>query len=364
MAICSVFSPRRLAPSLLATGCALILVFVTACEESPQAPPEPVVQAEPAALEPVGPPAFGSPHHGRVLTVTWLPDDAIMTSGSDSMRIWNAKERSLVRRFGGKAAQFEVAAVDPGGRILVSPTFMAKLRFWDIKREQTVWELASLRRRASAVDYAGGFVAGGGVLGDVAVWRGGTGRATFEAPLHEGRVLSVAIDPEAREVVSYGVDQKICRAAVQKGSPVCKLTEGEQPRLAVGSVNRVIAAGASGGVTVFDNKTAQPIAQWSAHDAAVSALAYSEERGLVFTAAANELAVWNAETGEQIDTEQTNHVPLAGAVHRELDQVAFGDDQGEIYVWEFSLPAAEEAADEAAAALGEPNAAAPPADSN
>jgi WD40 repeat protein len=254
------------------------------------------------------------PVKGRIISAIFSPDDrrALIAGEDKVIRLWDLQTGRLVREFKGHeewvfslafAADGHVAYSTSGGPDLWHDGKDSAVRVWDVE----------------------------------------TGRQVRKLEGHKGRVLSVVVSPDGRQVLTGGGTSVILWDAAS-GKINRRLEGHSEPVSRVSFLpdgNRAVSGSYDRTIRLWDLKTGKELHRFTGHPREVTWFAISPDgrRLLSSDFNAHELRLWDLNTHEQIDRIDFGATsPTRGSFSRDGRYAAWPGTGGFLRVYEFPTP--------------------------
>jgi WD40 repeat protein len=287
-----------------------------------------------------------------LVAVAYSPDGWTIASAGgrgESIKLWDAADGRLLRRFNAPPEGVSAVAIRPDGQALAVGGLNGSVHVWEVAtgRELRSWAMPGSAVYAVAFSPDGGRLAAGtGTIywsfddparSAVYVWDAATGREIHRLAGHRQRVTAVAFRPGGRELASadgtwffrsprpagpgairlWDVDTgQLLRALAGHTGPVAGLAWDP-------GGGRLASAGWDGAALVFDADAGAQVLRLAGHADWVRAVAFSPDGRLLATAGSDgALRLWDADSGRPVQT-------LRGHTQA-VTAVAFRPDGGEI----------------------------------
>jgi WD40 repeat protein len=218
---------------------------------------------------------------------------AILSGGSDTVKLWDAATGRLVHSFGRIDDDlYQAIATSPDGRFFVTPGRKMvpggaryPLRVWDLRARRVIRTLDGHTGFARALAYGpdGKIIASAGKDKSIRLWDAGTGKLLRSLAAHTADIAALAFSPDGAWLASGGEDNQ---------------------------------------VTVWDWRTGRAAARLTPVDAMVAAVGFSPDGRSVWVGSwsspvkdsAGRLRVYDRETGRLVVTPEDNEGTYAVAV--------------------------------------------------
>jgi len=252
------------------------------------------------------------PAGGRVLSALFSPDGRrAATAGEDKViRLWDLETGRLLREFKGHAEWVFSLAFSPDGRLIYSTSGGP-----DIWRD--------------------------GKDSAVRVWDVETGREVRRLEGHKGRVLSVAVSPDGRQVLTGGDTTVILWDA--RNGKVIRRFEGHTGLLARVSFlpdgQRFVSGSFDKTIRLWDLKTGKEIHRFVGHPNEVTWFAVSPDGHQLLSSDYNshELRLWDLDSREAIDRIDLGQIsPTRGSFSPDGRQAVWPGTEGTLRLYQLS----------------------------
>jgi WD40 repeat protein len=254
------------------------------------------------------------PVSGRIISAIFSPDDrrALIAGQDKVIRLWDLQTGRLVREFKGHQEWVFSLAFSPDGHLAYSTSGGPDL-----------W--------SDGTDSA------------VRVWDVETGRQVRKFEGHKGRVLSVAVSPDGRRVLTGGDTSLILRDA-QTGK-LLRRFEGHSALLTRVSFlpdgERALSSSFDKTIRLWDLKTGKELHRFVGHPREVTWFAISPDGRRILSSDfnAHELRLWNLDSREELDRIDLGATsPTRGSFSQDGRYAAWPGTGGFLRLYELPTP--------------------------
>lgn len=173
-------------------------------------------------------------------------------------------------------------AFSPGGILLAGGGVNGEVELWRVRSGGTLHTLKGRGEAINAVDFSsdGRRVASGNAGGEIVVWDVGSGRVITRLRDHTGSVTSVAYSPDGTFLASGSADREVKIRRATRGDPIITFEAHDKPISAVAFSpdSELIASGDFGGsILVWKPETGEIVYTANAHRRPVSDLEFSSD---------------------------------------------------------------------------------------
>jgi WD40 repeat protein len=252
------------------------------------------------------------PAVGRIMSALFSPDGArALAAGEDKIiRLWDLKDGHLIREFKGHDEWVFSLAFSPDGRIVYSTS-----------GGPDAWR--------DGKDSA------------VRAWDVETGRELRKLEGHKGRVMSVDVSPDGRQVLSGG-DTRVILWDASNGN-VIRRFEGHNGLVSRVSFlpdgKRVLSSSFDKTIRLWDLTTGKEIHSFTGHSNEVLWFAASSDGRHLLSSdfGAHELRLWDLNSREQIDQVDLGKIsPTRGSISSDNRFAVWPGTEGSLFVFELS----------------------------
>ncbi|MCP4416732.1 MAG: protein kinase, partial [Chloroflexi bacterium] len=262
-------------------------------------------------------------HDDVVYRATFNPDGAQLAtvSSDETIKLWDAASGDLLMTLAGHDGEVRAVAFCPDGSCLATASHDGTVKMWDAATGQ---ELSSLKAYAgldlnaipenNILDVT--FTPDGSRLVSVGldempdVWDAATGEQLMSLEGHHWwwNVLSASVSFDGNRIVTYGSEGKMIIWDSRTGEQLLTQMVSEYGGLDVAfspDGSRAATAVSDGTVLVWDLNAPEEerlLLTLSGHGSYVQSVAFSANGRYLASASANQIRVWDAETGQPLFT--------------------------------------------------------------
>jgi WD40 repeat protein len=254
------------------------------------------------------------PAKGRIISAIFSPDGrrALIAGEDKVIRLWDVESGRLIREFKGHEEWVFSLAFSPDGRVAYSTSGGPDL--WHDGKDSAV-----------------------------RVWDVETGLQIRKLEGHKGRVLSVAVSPDGRQVLTGGGASVILWDAAS-GKLVRRLEGHTAPLSRVSFLpdgNRAVSGSYDRTIRLWDLKTGKELHRFTGHPREVTWLSVSPDGHWLVSSDFNghELRLWNLDKREQIDrVDLGGAAPTRGSFSPDSRYFAWPGTGGFLHLYELTTP--------------------------
>lgn len=166
-------------------------------------------------------------HDGGVNSIRVTRDGQILISGGadNSAKIWDLRERKLLKSLEGHTAAVKSVVITPDGTIAYTGGEDQSVRAWDVASGECLVQFEGVGGSVESLDLSpdGKFLLAGGW--DMALWDAATGQRLLAYQGHDSDVVSVRWSPDGQLALSGGSDSTVRLWQVMTGKCL-KVLEG------------------------------------------------------------------------------------------------------------------------------------------
>jgi WD40 repeat protein len=260
-------------------------------------------------------------HSLPIVALQYSPDGSLLASGSNdnTVKIWDAHSRELIRTLEGHTAPVRGVAFSPDGKTLATGDEDGNLKFWNPQNGALLrqWARLDLGVRGLAFSPNGQYFAaacgirgtgpGRDARGQLVLWDARTWQI-LRKPIYESALISLAFAPDGSTLAFGSQDRSIILMQTASGATLrtLSLERGFPNALAFSPNGSALAATDNSSVQLWDTRTGAQMARLKAPEiTTIFSLAFVRDGGTLATAsldrALNErfhIRFWNTTTGE------------------------------------------------------------------
>lgn len=250
------------------------------------------------------------------------PNGRLMVSASwlGKLRTWDISSGRVTKEWIGHAASANAAAFSPDGKRLVSVGNDGKIKLWETanaKELRTLETVRGVQLISIAFTTDGKHVFSAASDERARLWNADTGEAVREFP-HAGGVNYIALSPDGKLAATGGGDGTVKVWQINNGNLVGTFT-GPRSRVACLTFSpdskQVAAAIGRSGLT-FEVGAPERSRTFIGHDEAVNGIAFSTDGRRVITASSDlTFKLWDPVTGANVLTMPADETPWNAVFH-------------------------------------------------
>ncbi|BAY08036.1 serine/threonine-protein kinase [Calothrix sp. NIES-2098] len=234
----------------------------------------------------------------------------ILASASDdnTVKIWNLKQKHVVRTFKANSGWVYTVAISPDGQTAIAGYQDKTIKLWNLNTGEEIRTLKGHQGLVNSVAISrdGQIVVSGSYDKTIKIWDFHTGKEIRTLKGHTGEVLSVAISPDGEKIASASADRTIKIWQLKTGKEIYTIRGHslDVNALAI-SPNGQILVSASDDKTIklWNLNTGKNIRTFEGHTADVNAIAFTSNGEYIATGSDDKtVKVWRLNTGEVIRT--------------------------------------------------------------
>ena len=274
-------------------------------------------------------------HTGWVRALALLPDGCLISSGDNTIRLWDVKTGAETARLEGHGGPVRALAVLPDGRLASSGD--NTIRLWDVK---TGAETARLEDHGGPV-WAFALLpddrlASGSHDNTIRLWDAKTGAEMARLEGHGGSVRALALLPDGR--LASGSDDKAIRLwDVRTGAETARLEGHSGPVYALARLadDRLASGSHDNTIRLWDAKTGAETARLEGHGE-VSALAVLPDGRLASGSSFFDTTIklWDVKTGAEMARLEGHGGSVRALALLPDGRLASGSDDKTIRLWD------------------------------
>ncbi len=292
-------------------------------------PPVPDDAANPQFVPQVG-------HGSSVRGLAISPDGRwLATSGHDTIKVWDAKERHLVRTIKTAGTYARDLAFSPDGRMIASSGGKT-VDLWDLATGQRIRTFKGHRESVLSIAFSpdGKLLASGSIDESAKIWHVATGGELTSFDNQSRFVYSVAFSPDGRQFAAGSGELKIWDAS--NGVPLRELKGHDYgvESFAYSPDGSLIATGdAKGPVRIWDANSGKLVRVLPGHKYAVNRLSFSPDGRTLATTGSDTIKLWNVADGKLLNTVADGEERVYGlAYFPDGQSFATGNEVGNVHI--------------------------------
>ena len=243
-----------------------------------------------------------------VLSLAFSADGYVLASasGSDVVRIWDARAAVEKTKIARRNAGFTSVAFSPDGKTIATGNRDGDLIVWGAEKgEQLISTGGEAPVNSVAFSTDGNAIAAASADGAVKLWESQTGKLKLSFDGHSSAALCVSFSPDGKILASASADGMIAMWNAQTG----ELMRSMKHNAAVSSIafspdGRMLASGsADKAVQLWDAGTGELKKTMTDHDDSINTVAFSPDGNMLATGSDDKtVRLWNPQTGKSIRT--------------------------------------------------------------
>ena len=215
----------------------------------------------------------------------------------------------------------------------------ATLRFWQLKKEKKIQETRAQPSEIAtlAVTSTGTTLISAGTLGEINLWNWKTGQKQWTFTELTSKVMSLAITPDNRVLVSGGLDGiKIWQITPQRPSFALTTIGSPSHALAIDPNGFILASGDNSGKIQFWNiKTTELSSELLAHERSITGIIFTPDGNTLITSSSDgTVKIWDLSSKQLLHTLNGDRQTVrAIALHPDGKTLATAGNNG-IRIWD------------------------------
>lgn len=267
-------------------------------------------------------------HNGKVRSLAFHPGGSQLASASEdyTIRLWDFDIVVQAREFAGHDGPVWKAVLSSDGQRIASASADHTVRIWEVAGGKVLHTLTGHRAPVSTVQFSpnGQVVASAGGDKVVKLWDASSGKLLRDLEGHQGTVTGLDFFSDGKRIASIGVDRRMRVWDAASGKELLAIDNGAVPAaLSVRSDGQQIAVGnVDQTIRLYEADSGKTQANWTAHAAAVSGLAYSPDGKSLASCGVDQLVrIWPvASPGSAPVTLAGHNGPLSAVAFRKDNQ--------------------------------------------
>lgn len=242
-------------------------------------------------------------HHGRVVTVGFSPDGAILASGSfdRTIKLWNPATFECLMTLQGHKSWVWHIAFHPNSQILASASYDKTIRFWDVETGKCleILECGDKSPYRLAFSPNGQWLVSGGYKQCLKFWDVSSGSCMHTWSAHENRIWAVTFSHNNSYFASAGEDHNIAVWDVDSKQQIQVLKGHKKSVLSVQfsqDDQYLFSSSADHTIKQWDLETGRCLQTLSGHEHWVSSIVTIADNDLFSGSRDGTVKVWNLNT--------------------------------------------------------------------
>ena len=217
---------------------------------------------------------------------------------------------------------------------------------WNTKTGMDAFSPVARSAAAVAVHPSGDLFVVGGFDEELNVYETQSGNRVGVGPLgrHDRQIGTMAFGPNGRHLVSASIDREIKLWDAQHldepqaGEILLNLQGSWAPQMAFDPAGRILAVGDGKYVLRYDMETRDPVDRLPGHGGSVNAIAYSHNGEFLASGSTDgTVKLWNAKTGDLLETLMVEGVVYRVAFTRNDEWLATAGEDTNVKLWNLSF---------------------------